>query len=89
MKNDPDIKDLVQSSVADIEKFEKNIVWNDILTILKDWDAGLKKDYDEANTMEDIRRLQGISECISYLRNLPEAMKTIVSLETEGERNDS
>ena len=77
MKNDTDIKDLVQSSIHDIEKFEKSVIWSDMKNILDDWNAGLKSDYDNADSMEDVKYLQGVSRCITYVLNLPSAMKSI------------
>lgn len=79
MKADSDLKDLVQSSLNDITVFEKSIVWNDMKTILKDWSEGLKEDYDGASNMEEVRHLQGISKCIEYMLNLPDAMKAILA----------
>ena len=89
MKNDPDINDLVQSSVREIERAEKSIFWIDIKAILEDWNTGLKSDYDNARNMEEVKYLQGISECIKYVLNLPEAMKLITSDDYEGNDNES
>lgn len=76
--NEPDLIDLIQSSVNEIETFEKSLIWVDIRTILDDWNKGLKTEYDNAKTMEDVKFIQGISCCIDYVLNLPTAMKNII-----------
>ena len=87
-QNEPDLIDLVQSSAREIENFEKSTIWNDITNILKDWQDGLRQDYDNANSMEDVKFLQGISKGISYMLNLPLAMKNIV-LQAQEDKNES
>lgn len=80
---EPDITDLVKSSVADIEEFEKSLIWQDFVRILKDWSVGLKQDYDNAEDIEEVRKLQGISITLEYVERLPEAMKSIASIAEE------
>jgi hypothetical protein len=79
----PDISDLVESSIREIEYFERTQVWQDMLKILEDWSNGLRGDYESADSMDQVRYTQGISMCINYVKNLPEAMKTIVNLNQE------
>jgi len=86
MKSNDALKELVHSNLRDIENFEKSTIWADVCRILDDWSEGLKEDYDKASNMEDVRRIQGISECIKYVQNIPDAMKTIIS---EEEKKDA
>lgn len=76
---EPDLIDLVQSSLRDIEVFEQSTIWIDMKGILLDWNNGLKDEYDKAANMEEVKFVQGISECLKYVLHLPEAMKAIVS----------
>jgi len=82
---EPDLKDLIRSSLGSLENFEQSTIWEDIVRILDDWEEGLKENYRSAETMDEVRLYQGISQCIEYVKNLPMAMKAIVSLEVENE----
>ena len=91
MKNpdvEPDLIDLVQSSINEIETFEKSLIWTDFKTILNDWKSGLISDYDNAEKMEDVKFLQGLSLCIDYILNLPVAMKNIIA-QAQEDKNES
>jgi hypothetical protein len=85
---EPDLIDLVQSSVHEIDLFEKSIIWSDMVNILKDWSEGLKEEYDNAKSMEDVKFTQGISICIQYLLKLPESMRLIVQ-QAQEDKNES
>lgn len=86
--NEPDLIDLVQSSVNEIDIFERSLIWTDFKAILNDWNAGLKGDYDNAGSMEDVKYLQGISQCIKYVLNLPDAMRNIIK-QSQEDKNES
>jgi hypothetical protein len=80
---EPDLSDLIKSSIGTIENFEQSTLWEDIVRILDDWDNGLKENYRNAETMDEVRMYQGISQCIEYVKNLPMAMKAIVKMEVK------
>jgi len=82
-----DLTDLVKSSVHDIEVFEKTSVYQDMQVIIQDWSAGLKSDYDSAETLDEFRFLQGVSMALDYVARLTEAMKTIASIKEEEDKN--
>jgi hypothetical protein len=86
---EPDITDLVLSSDHEIEYVKNSQVWKDMIKILEDWNNGLRDDYDTADTMDQVRYTQGISMCIKYVKNLPDAMQTILKMEEKEDDNST
>lgn len=65
---------VIHSTELALEEFLQSVLWNDMRNEVVMWYTMAAKDYDQAKSMAEIRRAQGIREACEYFIGLPQVL---------------
>lgn len=68
----PEITQELNASLAQYNEFLHSFVWLDITSEVATWLEDVRNQLEQADTIEELRRFQGIAEACRYFLALPE-----------------
>ncbi len=74
---------IIRGSEVGYDKFLRSLIWQDLCAELKVWKKLAESEFQGADSMEGVARIQGRIEAIEYLLALPEIL--LEALKNNGE----